>query len=456
VINATTYRSRRDVLRPTCSGSALLFPGHSALPRNYRDNVFPFRQNSHVLYYCGVARPGVALVVTDDGDVLFGAPEDVDDVIWHGPHETLREAAAKAGIEDVRDVAELPAWIGARRGRVRFLPPFQGDVKLGLAALLGIPVEELAGRADPELAAAVAAQRERKSADEIAQMEQAHAVTHAQHLAAFRAVRPGVRESEVVAAMLAPALAADLPQAYNPIVTVRGEVLHNGTYRNELRAGQLLLNDSGVESELGYCSDVTRTCPVGGRFTAQQREIYEVVLRAQLGGIAAAAPGVENRAVHRVAARIIAEGLRAVGLMRGDPEEAVAAGAHALFYPHGIGHMIGLDVHDMEDLGDVVGYERGAARSPQFGFAYLRLAKRLEPGFVVTIEPGIYFIPALIERWRAEERHAAFIAYERLDRYRDFGGIRIEDDVLITADGRRVLGPGVPKEAAEVEAAALG
>jgi Xaa-Pro aminopeptidase len=236
VITATTYRARRDVLRRACAG-ALLFPGHPALPRNYRDNVFPFRQSSHVLYYCGVARPGVALAVTEDGDVLFGPEEDVDDVVWHGPHETLREAAAKAGIEDVRDVAELPAWGAARQRRVRFLPPFQGDVKLGLAALLGIPVEELAGRADPELAAAVAAQRERKSADEIEQMEAAHAVTRAQHLAAFRAVRPGVRESGVVAAMLAPALAADLPQAYNPIVTVRGEVLHNGTYRNELRAG---------------------------------------------------------------------------------------------------------------------------------------------------------------------------------------------------------------------------
>jgi Xaa-Pro aminopeptidase len=452
VITATTYRARRDVLRRACAG-ALLFPGHPALPRNYRDNVFPFRQSSHVLYYCGVARPGVALAVTEDGDVLFGPEEDVDDVVWHGPHETLREAAAKAGIEDVRDAAELPAWVAARQRRVRFLPPFQGDVKLGLAALLGIPVEELAGRADPELAAAVAAQRERKSADEIEQMEAAHAVTRAQHLAAFRAVRPGVRESGVVAAMLAPALAADLPQAYNPIVTVRGEVLHNGTYRNELRAGQLLLNDSGVESELGYCTDVTRTVPVGGTFTTKQREIYEVVLSAQLGGIEAAAPGVENRTVHLVAARIVAAGLRAVGLMKGDPDEAVAAGAHALFYPHGIGHMIGLDVHDMEDLGDVVGYERGAARSPQFGLAYLRLAKRLEPGFVVTIEPGIYFIPALIDRWRAENRHAGFIAYEHLDAYRDFGGIRIEDDVLITADGRRVLGPGIPKEPGEVEAA---
>ncbi len=248
-------------------------------------------------------------------------------------------------------------------------------------------------------------------------------------------------------------MAANRQLAFQPIVTVRGEVLHNESYANTLSAADMLLIDSGAESRRCYASDVTRTFPVNGHFEPQQRDIYEVVLAAQLAAITTASPEVTNRDVHLMAARTIASGLTDVGLMRGDPDAAVEAGAHALFFPHGIGHMLGLDVHDMEDLGDEVGYPAGESRSTQFGLNALRLARRLEPGFVITVEPGIYFIPALIDRWRAEGRHADFIRYDKVQAFRGFGGVRIEDDVLITETGSRVLGPGIPKSVDEVEQA---
>jgi Xaa-Pro aminopeptidase len=271
--------------------------------------------------------------------------------------------------------------------------------------------------------------------------------------AALEAIRPGVTEAEVAGAMQGVALARDCQQSFPPICSIRGEVLHNDSYGNTLAAGQLLLVDSGVEiPPYHYASDITRTFPVSGAFDSRQRGVYQTVLDGQLAAIAHASPRLSNRDVHLITARTMAAGLVGLGLMRGDPEEAVAAGAHALFFPHGLGHMLGIDVHDMEDLGDVVGYPEGERRSKQFGLSFLRLAKRLEPGFVVTVEPGIYFVPALIERWRTERRHEAFIDYGEVAKYVGFGGVRIEDDILITGDGCRVLGPGIPKTVADIEA----
>jgi Xaa-Pro aminopeptidase len=271
--------------------------------------------------------------------------------------------------------------------------------------------------------------------------------------AAMAATRPELTEAAIAAELMKPAIAANRQLAFQPIVTVRGEVLHNESYANTLSAADMMVIDSGAESERWYASDITRSFPVNGRFEPAQRDIYEVVLAAQLAAITTASPGVTNRDVHLVAARTITSGLIDVGLMKGDAAAAVEAGAHALFFPHGIGHMLGLDVHDMEDLGDEVGYPEGESRSTQFGLNALRLARRLEPGFVVTIEPGVYFIPALIDRWRAEGRHADFIRYDKVQAFRGFGGIRIEDDVLITDSGSRVLGPGIPKSVSEVEQA---
>jgi Xaa-Pro aminopeptidase len=336
------------------------------------------------------------------------------------------------------------------------MPPYQASTVLRLGELLGIHPEAVRNGVSRELVEAVVRQRLVKEEVEIAEIEDALRVTDSMHRAAMAAAGPGRYEYEIAGEMQGVALAAGRQQAFTPIVTVRGEVLHNHSYDHVLADGQMLLNDSGVESPRFYASDITRTSPVSGRFTAVQAEVYETVLRAQLAAIGMIKPGIPYVDVHTHAARVIADGLKQIGLMKGSAEDAVTAGAHALFFPHGLGHMLGLDVHDMEDLGDIVGYPNGQERSKQFGRNFLRLVRSLEPGHVLTVEPGIYFIPALIDKWEGERRHTDFICYVRLKLFRNFGGIRIEDNVAVTAGGVRVLGPGIPKNAMEVEAAMLG
>jgi Xaa-Pro aminopeptidase len=431
--------------------------GNDEAPRNYVDNPYPFRQDSHFLYYAAVNRSGLALLVEPDGrPVIYGTPEHRDDVIWHGPHATIEELAAEAGIDEVSDIGNLGERLAELRDGgvdVHFLPPYRSQRRFALARLLGLDPREVSSQTSVTLVRAVAAQRSIKEEAEVAEIEDAMAVTALMYRATMRATRAGLTEARVAAIHQMEAFARDRSQAFNPIVTVDGEVLHNTSYANTLRDGDLLLVDSGTESSNFYATDITRTMPVSGRFTEQQREIYDVVLAANEAAIAAASPDRTNRELHLLASRTVASGLRDIGLMQGNVDDAVEAGAHALFFVHGLGHMMGLDVHDMEDLGDIVGYERGEERSTQFGLASLRLARKLEPGFVITIEPGIYFIPALIDRWRADGKLRDFIRYDRLEAYREFGGIRIEDDVLITESGNRVLGPAIAKSVADVEAA---
>ena len=457
MIDASTYKARRDRLRDKLQGGTALFLGHALAPRNYTDNVYPFRQNSHFLYLCGLLRPGLALLVGPKEDILFGRENDLDDVVWHGPRPRLLEEAAGAGLANVQPAEALEGVVrSGDAAALHVLFPYQGDQQIFGSRLLGISIEAFAERSSSLLAEAMYELRARKSPEEIAQIEDALTVTAAMHAASFRHTRPGVLESAVAAASERVALAMGRAQAYNPIVTVRGEVLHNHEHHHQLEDGHLLLNDSGAESPLFYASDITRTAPVSGRFSTEQRKIYDIVLDAQLRSIGKVAPGVPNRDVHLEAALAIAEGLSELGRTRGKPEEAVVAVAHALCFPHGIGHMLGLDVHDMEDLGDVVGYGVGVKRSEQFGLNFLRLARPLEEGFVITIEPGIYFIDALIDRFEAAGTHSRFLNFDRIQQYRGFGGIRIEDDVLCTRTGRRVLGPPIPKSADEVEAAMRG
>jgi Xaa-Pro aminopeptidase len=459
-MTSTTYAARRQDLRDAVPDGAILIMGNKPAPRNYVDNPYPFRQDSHFLYYAGVSHPGLAMLIEPNGEaVLYGTPDHRDDVIWFGPHPTLDDFGEVAGAARVADIGSLAQRIGELVGlgtTIHFLPPYRSERRFALARLLGVDPREAAAQTSMELVRAVVAQRSIKEDAEIAEIEDALSVTARMYRATLAGTRPGRTEAEVAADHQAQAVAAGRHQAFAPIVTVAGEILHNESYGNTLADGDLLLVDSGAESPGFYASDITRTMPVSGTFSTQQREIYEIVLAAQMAAIEAASPERTNRHLHLIAARAIASGLGDLGLMTGDPDEAVAAGAHALFFVHGIGHMMGLDVHDMEDLGDVVGYEQGEDRSTQFGLAYLRLAKQLEPGFVITIEPGIYFIPALIDRWRHDGLHREFIAYDRLDDYRDFGGIRIEDDVLITAAGHRVLGPEIPKTVAEIEGAMRG
>jgi len=456
-MDATTYTARREVLRKSVPGGAILIMGNDEAPKNYVDNVYPFRQDSHFLYYAGVSHAGLALLIEPDGSqVLYGTPDHPDDVIWHGPHPTLGDHAGAAGIADSVGIGDLGSRLTAIREAgavIHYLPPYRAERSFSLGALLGVDPREVEGGISAELVAAVATQRSIKEEAEIAEMEDALSVTAKMYRATMRSAEPGRTEAEVVAIHRAAAAASDRQQAFNPIVTVCGDVLHNTSYANTLEEGDLLLVDSGAESPGFYASDITRTMPVTGKFTSQQRDIYEVVLAANQAAIDAAVPGVTNRELHLLAARTITEGLKDIGVMKGNVDRAVEAGAHALFFVHGLGHMIGLDVHDMEDLGDIIGYEPGEERSSQFGLAALRLARKLEPGFVITIEPGIYFIAALIERWQGEGRCKGYIRYEKLDDYCGLGGVRIEDDVLITDDGHRVLGPPIPKTVDDIETA---
>ncbi len=454
-MDTATWQARRKALREAVPDGLILLPGNEYAARNYSDNPYPWRQDSHFRYYAGVDHPGLwALLLPGGKEMLFGTPEHPDDVVWFGPHPTLDDHAAAAGFEHAEPVARLADVLAESRKQgvpVHYLPPYRAHNRARLAAVLDVPATAVDEGASADLVRAVVAQREVKTAAEIAEMEYALGCSALMYRSAFNVTRPGLTEARVAGMIQGVALMEDLQTSFPPIVTVHGEVLHNHGYGNTLEDGRLLLIDSGVESPGGYCSDITRTIPVGGVFSPKQREIYDVVLDAQRASIEAVAPGVPNLDVHLAAARATVEGLKAVGLMKGDVDEAVAAGAHALFFPHGIGHMIGMDVHDMEDLGDAVGYAEGESRADQFGLGFLRLAKPLQPGFVITIEPGIYFIPALMDRWRAAGTNAAFIDFDKVEEYRDFGGIRLEDDVLVTADGSRVLGVPIPKTADDVE-----
>ena len=456
-MNAETYRSRREALRSAVDGGAILILGNNDAPKNYLDNVYPYRQDSHFLYYAGINETGMAMLIEPDGrDLLFGRPHDPDDLVWHGPRPHVGDHATAAGFSTNMDISALKSEIDRlieADVRIHYLPPYRAERAFQLAKLLDANPEKVGNGVSDELVRAVCFQRLVKTDDEIAEIEAALEVTAEMYRIAMSAARPGRYEYEVAGLMQAAALERGRQQAFTPIVSVRGEVLHNHSYDNKLADGDLLLMDSGAESPLFYASDITRTFPVNGKFSERQRRIYEIVLAAQMASIHAADPKHDNREMHRLASRTIAAGLTALGLMKGNPDDAVEVGAHALFFPHGIGHMMGLDVHDMEDLGDIVGYPDGEERSTQFGLGFLRMTRKLEPGFVITIEPGIYFIPALIDQWKTEGKFTEFINYDRVEEFKGFGGIRIEDDVLITDSGCRVLGPGIPKTADEVEAA---
>jgi Xaa-Pro aminopeptidase len=324
---------------------------------------------------------------------------------------------------------------------------------LHLQNLIGTDTETLRSNSSESLAHAICEQRSVKSQEEITEIEKSLEIAGLMHVTAMKMARAGVVEREIAGAIEGIALSHGCGTSFPVILSKRGETLHNHFHGNVLQNGDLLLVDAGAESVSFYASDITRTCPIGGKFSQKQREIYETVLAANMSAIEMSRPGVFYRDVHLNAARVIAEGLKSIGLMKGNTEDAVTNGAHALFFPHGLGHMMGLDVHDMENIGEkYVGYDETVSRSTQFGIAYLRMAKKLKPGYVVTDEPGIYFIPALIDQWRAENKFTEFINYDLLESYKDFGGIRIEDDLLITGTGCRVLGKQIPKTVAEVEA----
>ncbi|HEX9902074.1 MAG TPA: aminopeptidase P family protein [Acidobacteriota bacterium] len=457
MFEANVYRRRRQILQKKIESGLILFLGNDEVPMNYTANAYHFRQDSSFLYFFGLDTPGLAAVVDLDERkvILYGDDISLEDIIWMGHLPKLKDRARLSGIADTAPAAKLEAVIHRARAKgrtVHFLPPYRPEISAKLSRLLGIAPRNLKARASSELIRAVVSQRLVKSAPEVREIEKALDVTHRMYLAALKMVKPGVLEQEVVGRMDGLALAGGAGTAFPTILTVNGQILHNHDHSHIMRKGRLLVVDSGAESNRHYASDITRTLPVSGKFTTRQREIYEIVLAAQESAIAAMKPGVPFRDVHLKAARLMSAGLKEVGLMKGDTEEAVAAGAQALFFPHGLGHPLGLDVHDMENLGEnFIGYDEKTKRSDQFGLAYLRFARELRPGYVMTVEPGIYFIPALVAKWKKEKKHTSFINYLKVQTYLNFGGIRIEDNVLITSGGRRVLGQPIPKRVKDVE-----
>jgi len=451
------YIRRREVLRNSVKSGLLLFLGNEESPMNYPANQYQFRQDSSFLYYWGLDDPGLAAVLEIDSGIetVFGDDPTVADIVWTGPQPLLRDKAESVGVIRALPMAQLKETITAamRKGQaIHYLPPYRPDNVLKIERLLGIHPSFAKEYASVVFTKAVVEQRSIKAPEEIAEIEKAINITYEMQTYAMRAARAGLVEREIAGAMHGLALAGGGNLAFPIIFSIHGETLHNHHHDNVMQNGNIVVNDCGAESGLHYSGDLTRTFPVSGKFTPRQKDVYSIVLDAQLKALGAIKPGVPHRDVHLLASRTLADGLKRLGLMKGDLDQAVAQGAHAMFFQCGLGHMMGLDVHDMEDLGEqYVGYD-GMQRNPQFGICYLRLAKPLRPGFVITVEPGIYFIPALIDQWKAERKHEQFIDYAVLEQYRDFGGIRIEDDVVVTESGYRLLGKPVPKTVADVEA----
>ncbi|MCU0681345.1 MAG: aminopeptidase P family protein [Polyangiaceae bacterium] len=445
---AEALRARRRGLDAALGGAPVLIAAGVPRSRSYRAWTYPFRANSHFLYFVGRSLPGAFLYLEGGRAELFAPPPGDDHALWHGPTPPDDELKAATGVDSVRPVSELGALPGLARALT--VPPQEEATAARLGELLGRPLRLHGGEpfegsaADLALADALIAQRLRHDEAGVAQLRAAAAATADAHAAGREASRPGVREAEVRAHMELALARHGMSTAYSPIVTVHGEVLHHESYEGVLAAGDLLLADVGAETPEGWACDVTRTWPVGGAMSETQRAVYDVVLGAQRAAIALVRPGTRYRDVHRAARRHISQGLVALGLLRGDPAELDARGAAELFFPHGVGHLLGLDVHDMEDLGDRAGYAPGRARSSRFGECYLRLDRDLEPGMAVTIEPGIYFVPALLEGPRAEPFRDV-LDRNALAGFADVRGIRIEDDVLVTADGHEVLTEAIPK-----------
>ena len=456
------YWQRRKLLREMVGDGLIFFPGNEESSMNYSDNTYHYRQDSSFLYFFGINKPGFyGICDVDSGkDTLYGDDFTVADIIWMGNQPSVSDLAAEVATDASATMGTLTTDLkkAIQSGRkLHILPTYRGDHVVKLAEILGVTCEEVNTYISDELVGAVIKLRAVKDQYEIAEIEKAVDVAGIMHTTAMKMGFPGNYERELSGAIEGIALSHGGAVAFPVILSMNGHILHNHNHENELVEGRLVICDSGAESAMCYASDITRTFPVGGKFSTQQKDIYNIVLAANTQTIEASIPGVLYRDVHLMAAKIIASGLKDLGILKGDVDEAVAAGAHALFFPHGLGHMMGLDVHDMEGLGENhVGYTDELKRSDQFGMAYLRMGRKLESGFVMTNEPGCYFIPALIDLWKGEKKFEQFINYDRAESYLGFGGVRIEDDILITDDGYRVLGTPIPKTIEEVEATMRG
>ena len=450
--DTTTYAKRRQSLMKSMGKGKILLLGNDTVGMNYKDNYYPFRQDSTFLYYIGIDQPGLmAIIDADRGRTyLFGLDLTIDDIIWTGKVPSLHELAEASGIERVKSRVDVIKYIDAD---VHYLPPYRDDHIVLLSKLTGRKNRKVTKRVSNKLIRAVSKQREVKSSEELEQMDIASKLSHQMHLDVMKAARAGMKECDLVSIAAQAAWSNNVSFSYPPILTINGQVLHNHEYGNELHDGSMVLYDGGCEAPSHYAGDITRTFPIAKEFTIQQKSIYDIVHAAYDKAVELSQPGTNNIDVHIGAAQVIATGLKNLGIMKGDIEEAVEAGAHTMFFPHGLGHMIGLDVHDMENLGeDNIGYSKSVKRRQEFGFRSLRLGKALKEGFCITIEPGIYFIPDLIDMRRKEKMHKDFINYKELEKWKDLGGIRLEDDYVISADGANKLGIDIPTSSDEIEA----
>ena len=452
------YTDRRNRLKNKLKGGLVLFMGNKEAAMNYPSNAYHFRQDSSFLYFFGLDMPNLAgLIDLDSGkEYLFGDDFTIDDIIWMGPQPTIKELASDIGVENTEPFNQLANYLRNAMNQnrnIHVLPFYRGDSVIQFSNLLEINHSEAENFVSKELIKAVVDLRSIKDPYEIEELTKAAAIGYKMHTTAMRMAKPGVYEQEIAGTVEGIALAHGGMLSFPIILSQNGETLHNHDHSNLLQEGRLMLTDTGAETTMHYASDHTRTVPVGGKFSSKQKDIYNIVLNAVNHATSLIKPGIPYRDIHLEAARIIAEGLTNLGIMKGNPKDAVREGAHAMFMPHGLGHMMGLDVHDMEGLGeDNVGYDNEIKRSTQFGLSGLRLGRKLQEGFVLTNEPGIYFIPDLIKKWEAEKINTDFINFDKIKKeYINFGGIRLEDDLLVTENGSQLIGKRIPITVEEVE-----
>lgn len=457
LFNSSTYINRREQLARHVKTGIIIILGNNESPMNYEDNTYPFRQDSTFLYFFGLIKAKLAATIDcETGESkLYGDDPTLDEIVWTGPQKSLSELGDKVGVSFTYPFRQVYVTIQnalESNQPIHFIKPYRNDHLILMADLLHVSTEKIKTSYSTKLIEGIVNQRLYKSDEELEEIERAVNITGEMHLTAMKMARVGMKEQDITSKLLEISTSYGGYYSFPPIVTVHGETLHNHYYGNTLNKGDLLLVDSGAETNMGYAGDMTRTFPIGQRFTSIQKDIYQTVLNAHNSAVEMLKPGIEFRDVHLAAAKKITEGLKDLNLMRGDIDEAVETGAHAMFFQCGLGHLMGLDVHDMENLGEQnVGYTQDMIKSKQFGLKSLRLGRKLEEAIVLTVEPGIYIIPSLIDLWKGENKFKEFINYSELEKFRSFGGIRIEEDFVITDEGSRLLGNEIPKSIEAVE-----
>ena len=458
MFSRNTYIERRKQLAKDVKDGIILILGNSDAPFNYLANIYTFRQDSSFRYFFEYNLADLAGVIDANSseDYLFGDDVEIDDIIWTGPVASIKERADKIGVKNSgsrKDLANFLQEAILKGRKIHFLPPYRTENRNLLSSLLFIKKDHVEKFASLELRKAIVKQRSIKSLEEVLEIEKALETAYQMHTTMMKMAKHiGTYEYEIAGKMEGIALSGGGPVSFPIILTTHGEILHGHDHSQQLMKGRMLVSDAGCETPSGYCSDITRTVPCGGKFDNRQKEVYQAVLNANLAAQKAIKPGVEYKEIHLLAVKTLGEGLKSIGLMKGDIDQAVQEGAMGLFMPHGLGHMMGMDVHDMENFDEsIVGYDEKTSRSTQFGLRSLRFGRGLQQGMVITNEPGCYFIPALIDKFKSENKFKSYINYKELENYKDFGGIRIEDDILVTDKSSRVLGTPIPKAIKDIE-----